>query len=211
MFSLERFRAEIAQRGVTALAVIPDLDPAEDRTARLLPGLEAGAVNHLFLEAGKEALGRSVIPAVAAAAHAAHDPDFLEPFLVVAAGVLAPSVAVANQIQSGLSAEDRHVQSRENQGAINRLVHRPAHDPPREQVQNDRQIKPSLSGPVEWGRGVAAASPSQNRACPFPSTRLKPFKRLVRDAAIPHRFRLTGALSVGCDLPDILATLAHTR
>ena len=64
---------------------------------------------------------------------------------------------------------------------------------------------------VEWGRGVTAASPSQNRACPFPSTRLKPLKRLVRDAAMPYRFRFTGALSVGCDLPDILATLAHTR
>ena len=32
------------------------------------------------------------------------------------------------------------------------------------------------------GSGVTAAPSSQHRACPFPSTRLKPLKRPVRDA-----------------------------
>lgn len=147
MFALERFRTEIAQRRVTAFAVVPDFDPGEDRASGLLCGFEAGMIDHLFFEPGKEALGRSVIPAVATAAHAAHDPGFLEPFLVILAGVLAPPVAVTEQIGTGLSAEDRHVQSRENQGTIDRLLHRPAHDPTGEQIENDRQIQPPLPGP----------------------------------------------------------------
>ncbi len=147
MFALECFGTEIAQRGVTAFAIVPDFDPGEDRAPRLFSCLEASAVDHLFLQTGKEALGRSVVPAVASAAHAAYDPDFLKPLLVIVAGVLAPPVAVAEQIGSWLPAEEGHVQSRENQGAIDGLIHRPSDDPTREQIEDHRQIQPSLPGP----------------------------------------------------------------
>ena len=99
----------------------------------------------------------------------------------------------------------------QTEGGVEGTGEFPGQNEPTVPVDDRKQVDKTPGHRVEWGRGVAAASPSQNRACPFPSTRLKPFKRLVRDAAIPHRFRLTGALSVGCDLPDILATLAHTR
>src|SRR5947209_7914935 len=109
MLSLERLRTDVADRGVTALAVVPDLDPLEDCSSRLLPGLEASSVDHLFLETGKEALGGRVVPAVALSAHAAHDPGFFEPFLVVVAGVLASSIAVAEHVLRRTSAHNGHI------------------------------------------------------------------------------------------------------
>ena len=40
-----------------------------------------------------------------------------------------------------------HVQSRQNQAAFQCLAHRPTDNAPREQIENDRQIQPSLAGP----------------------------------------------------------------
>src|SRR5690349_1679463 len=125
MLSLERIRTNVAERGVTALAVVPDFDPRKDGASGLLAGLEAGTVNHLFLEAGKEALGGRVVPTVAASTHATDDPGFFEPSLIVVAGVLAPSVAVAEHVLRGVSAEYRHFQCAEHQTTVDRLVHRP--------------------------------------------------------------------------------------
>src|SRR5207248_10777843 len=81
------------------MAVVPDLDPAEYLASGLVSGLEAGPVHHLFLEARKEALGRRVIPAVDTTAHAAYDPCFLEPFLIIVARILTGSVTVAENVQ----------------------------------------------------------------------------------------------------------------
>jgi len=62
MFSLERFRADVAQRRVTTLAVVPDFDPPKDRASGLLSALKSGAVDHLLLEAGKETPRPGVVP-----------------------------------------------------------------------------------------------------------------------------------------------------
>ena len=61
-----------------SLSVVPDFDPPEDCASRLCPSREAGSVNTLFFERGKETLGRCVVPAVSLAAHATNDPRFSE-------------------------------------------------------------------------------------------------------------------------------------
>ena len=147
ILALECLRTQIPQRRVTPFTIVPDFDPGEDCCPGLLSGRERGSVHLFLLETGKEALRRSIIPAVAFAAHAAYDPGFLEPFLVIVAGVLAPSVAVTEHTLAGISACNRHFQGRENQAALDLVVHRPAHNAPGEQVQDDRQIQPSLCGP----------------------------------------------------------------
>src|SRR5436309_15732746 len=67
-------RGDVPQRGVTALAVVEDLDVLHDRRPRGGAGREVGAVDQLLLQRGEEALHRRVVPAVRPAAHAARDP-----------------------------------------------------------------------------------------------------------------------------------------
>jgi len=67
---------------------------------------------------------------------------------------------------------------------------------------------PFASSPSK-GRGIAAAPSSQNRACPFPSTRLKPLERPVKDATKPTRVMFYSAMvrTTAC-FRELLLTLS---
>src|SRR6266550_4000210 len=123
--------ANVAESRMTALSVVPGLDPPEDRLACFVPRLEPASVHELSLEARKEALDGCVVPAVAFAAHAAGNSGIRKLLLIVAAGVLAPSVAVADQVMDSiirLNAPALHQSRRErrdHQGSVDILVHRP--------------------------------------------------------------------------------------
>src|SRR5512144_181700 len=85
---LEHSGAEVAQRRMSPLPVVELLDVVEELGARRRPRLPRGVVDEFDLQRGKEALGDRVVPAIAPAAHAAHDPMLSQELLVVPAGVL---------------------------------------------------------------------------------------------------------------------------
>ena len=59
---------------------------------------EACTIDHFLLEASEEALGWSVVPAIATAAHAARDSGLLKCLLVVTAGILTTPIGVTYQV-----------------------------------------------------------------------------------------------------------------
>ncbi len=81
---------------MTTLPVIPDLDVFEYLLTGHLARGEAAPVHQLLLQRSKETLHRRIVPAVAPAAHAARDPGLAQNGLVIAAGILAASVTVAD-------------------------------------------------------------------------------------------------------------------
>src|SRR5262245_26218260 len=85
---LKRPRTEIAERRISPLSVVEDLEVLEQVGARLRAGGPRGTMNELDLQRREETLGDGVVPAVAPPAHAADDPVLRQDALVAAAGVL---------------------------------------------------------------------------------------------------------------------------
>jgi hypothetical protein len=90
---------------VGAFSVVPAFDPGEYRGARLFSTGEAPAVDELSLEGSEEAFNGRVVVAVSFPAQAARDPVFSKDRLVVAAGILAPAIAVQDVLVSGVRLE----------------------------------------------------------------------------------------------------------
>src|ERR1039457_5326849 len=67
-------RAEIAERRMAPTAVIEQFEVFENGGARLGAGPPLNLVDEVDLQACKEAFGDRVVPAIAAAAHAAANP-----------------------------------------------------------------------------------------------------------------------------------------
>jgi len=71
-----------------SLPVVENLEVIEQLGARRRPRGPRRVVDELDLQRREETLGHGVVPAIASAAHAAHDPVLGQDALVVAAGVL---------------------------------------------------------------------------------------------------------------------------
>ena len=54
---------------MSAMPIIPTLDPRKDRPACLVAGVEVISIQHLTLESREHAFGHSVVEAIADAAH----------------------------------------------------------------------------------------------------------------------------------------------
>src|SRR5438128_166005 len=91
---LERPRAEIAERRMPPPPVVEDLEVIEQLAARRRPRGPRRVVDELDLQRREETLGHGVVPAIAPAAHAAHDPVLGQGALVVAAGVLTAAIGM---------------------------------------------------------------------------------------------------------------------
>src|SRR5687768_358266 len=75
-------------------SIVENLDVVKDVGAGFGPRSPSGAVDELALERREEALDRRVVPAIAAATHAASDPAPAQLGAVRGAGVLAAAVGV---------------------------------------------------------------------------------------------------------------------
>src|SRR5439155_648822 len=75
--------------------VVEDLEVIEQLAARRRPRGPRRVVDELDLQRREETLGHGVVPAIAPAAHAAHDPVLGQGALVVAAGVLTGEALLA--------------------------------------------------------------------------------------------------------------------
>src|SRR5215510_8757065 len=136
MTTLEFKRAEVAERGMAPAAVVESFDVLEHRATGLDPGLPPAGVNQFDFERSEETLRHRVVPAVAAAAHAAPDPVQRQQLLVVVAGVLAATIRMMQQPWCRLALSERGPQCLQREAALEPLAQRPADHPAREQIQD---------------------------------------------------------------------------
>lgn len=129
-----------------SLSVVEELETIEELRARGAPR-RPGRVVDEFLQRREEALGDGVAPAIAPAAHAAHDPMLRQPPVVIAAGVLTSPIRIAQQALGRTSTRQRHVEGID-EIVRDALAHRPVDG---EAVSRDRS-RPGLSqpSPSEW-------------------------------------------------------------
>ncbi len=129
-----------------AVGVVPAGVP-QDLGAGLVAGVEFEVSELLDLEGCEKAFGRSVVPAVALAAHAADDACGLQRLAIVAAGILAAAVGVMHEPRFRTLRTDGQAQRAEHQMAVDLLRHGPADDAAGMQFDEDRKIEPALSRP----------------------------------------------------------------
>lgn len=134
---------------VPAGAIVEAFQVEEDVGHRFLASAVKGMVDQLRLQRTKEALHRRVVVAVATTAHAGRDGMGGQQRLERSAGVLTAAVAMLNQGADRLALVQGRAQGGADQHVRHARRHRPAHNAPRKQVQNDSQVEPLL----EWGCG----------------------------------------------------------
>src|ERR1044072_7324044 len=127
MVPLELLWADVAKRRMTALSVVPDLDPPEDRLAGFISGLERMSMHEFSLEAREEALDRRVVPAIALGARTVCNTGISTLPLVIVAGVLPPTVAVTDHMDfirlDGLALQERRRERGDHQRTVDVLIH----------------------------------------------------------------------------------------
>src|ERR1051325_11350062 len=83
-----------------AAPVVPDLNTRKDGLPCRIARSKGTTMHHLALQAGKKALHHRIVPAVAATAHATHDPCLSQQRLILQTRILTASVAVADQTRT---------------------------------------------------------------------------------------------------------------
>jgi hypothetical protein len=144
--SLELVGAEVAQGGVTTFAVIEHLDVEVYTPLRLLVGSVVITANSFGLQLAEETLGRGIVPAVAATAHALPDPEKRQAVAEGAGGVLAAAIAVKDQLAAGAAMGDGHVESLQDQFRPHVVGHRPTDDLARKEVEDRADVEPPFVG-----------------------------------------------------------------
>lgn len=125
-------------------AVVEDLDVLVDGCGGLVTRRPRAPVEELALERPEEALDDGVVEAVAAVAHAACDSVRAERASVVVARVLRPAVGVGDEARLGQSLPHRHRQRGQDEVRAHVVLHRPADDAPRVEVDDDGEVEPPL-------------------------------------------------------------------
>ena len=136
----------IAECRVLADSVVKDFDIFEARGFHFGTGRVAHAIVSLVLEAGKPALGRSVVPAIPFATHRACHAKRPERILKGMAGILGEFILISaigmmHHAGSRSAAKPCHRQRVRHDVGSHARLERPADHFPIEQIQNDRQIQ----------------------------------------------------------------------
>ena len=103
-------------------------------------------IDALALEQAEEAFAGGVVATVTHRAHRAHQAIGRWVTLVVATSELAAAIRVQDERLGALALPDRHLHRPDHHLPILSMVHRPAHDPPVEQVQHDAQVQLAFAG-----------------------------------------------------------------
>src|SRR5688572_13173208 len=132
------------------LAVVKDLDVAEDGGPKLDARAPRVCVNQLCFERSEEAFGDGVVPALAV--HADLDAERVERRSVVLTGVLAAAVRVVLQARRWCSATNGLVERTQGQARRERCIKSPSDNASGEEVC---QVAPAFVGPDVGWAGLA--------------------------------------------------------
>src|SRR5215831_12805423 len=126
--------------------IIEALHVREDLCASVLPSHKRPLMNQLGLQRGKEALHDCIVPTVARPTHRALDVQREEPLLVARRPILAAAIRMVHQPCRPSAVLEGHLQGLARENRAQALVHRPAHDPARIQIHEDRHVQPAFAG-----------------------------------------------------------------
>lgn len=129
---------------MSSLPIVEEVEVLEQLGARRGSRRPGGVVDELDLQRREEALGDGTVRAIAPAAHAADDPVLCQDLLVVAAGVLTPTIRMMQQAPGCAPTRQRHAEGVEGEGIRDALAHRPGHREARVEIEDHRQIEPAL-------------------------------------------------------------------
>src|SRR5262245_42200975 len=129
------------------LAIVERLEVVEHVLLRLGARGPRRVARQLDLQRCEEALGHRVVPAVAAAAHAADDSLAVQCAAIVCTSVLAAPIRMMQQTAWRTSPSQRHGQRLERELPCDLRAHGPAHDRARAEIEDDGQVQPPFVGP----------------------------------------------------------------
>src|SRR6516225_2238551 len=133
------------ERALQALVTVVNLDVFEDLTPRLGSVGEDLIIRKTFcFERAEERFHRCIIITISYPAHALNGPDNTQRFAYGFATVLTASIGVKVQALIGMAQNQGIPERRNNQFCLQTLAQFPAHYSAAEQIQNHRQVKPSL-------------------------------------------------------------------
>src|SRR4030042_4877635 len=127
--------------------IVEPLDVLEDLPPGLTPSPVAAMPHQLRLEGRKEALHRSIVPAVTLATHARTNPMSPQQALILSTGILHSTVGVMDQSPPRPPVRNRHLEGLSCQRMIKLKAQPHPDDPARVQVHHRRQVQPSLLCP----------------------------------------------------------------
>jgi transposase len=139
--------ADEVERRVAPDGIVEAVDVAADGLPGLGPGLEDGAPDQLGLQRLEEGLDHGVVVAVPLPGHRDQEAMPSELGLIVERAVLAATIRVVDQ--SGFWASDGEglPECFKSQLLVKAVADGPANDAPGEQVDDDGEIQPALTGP----------------------------------------------------------------
>src|SRR6516165_4671689 len=140
-------RRLLTQRAVQTLVTVVNLDVFKDLAPCLGLAAEDLIVRKtLCFQCAEERFHRCIVITISYPAHALSGPDNTQRFAHGLATVLAASIGVKVQALIGLAQNQSVPERRNNQFCFQTLAQFPAHYSAAEQIQNHRQVKPSLQG-----------------------------------------------------------------
>src|SRR6195952_3121856 len=127
--------------------VVERIDVVRNRSGGFRASFEGLMIEHLAFDRREKALSNSVVPAVALTAHARSHRVVRECFAVVETGINAAAVGVMQQLRMRPPASRGAFKSFQCELAVVVCAGCPTNDTSRAQVQNCREVKPSLMRP----------------------------------------------------------------
>src|SRR5690349_8042909 len=129
------------------LAVVKQFDIFEHLVAGLSSSTPPAPIHEFDFERGEKTFRHRVVPAIAFTAHAALDAVYRQQLLILVAGVLAAAIRVMQQTLRRMAVLQRHLQGVQHDAAFEPFAERPANHAAREQIDDYRQVQPTLQGP----------------------------------------------------------------
>ena len=118
-----------------SLPVIEHFDVVEDSRTGFFSRGKSLVVNEFILEIAEEALDHGIVVAIAFAAHADLGADLKQFGLVIDADVGRAAITVMDEPGVRLAQVECHLQRVQAQDLAALVAHRPANDPPREEIE----------------------------------------------------------------------------
>src|SRR5215469_5687355 len=132
---------------MSPLAVVEEFDIFEHLVAGVSSSTPPGLINQFDFERGEKTFRHRVIPAITFTAHAALYAVYRQQLLILAAGVLAAAIRVMQQTLRRMAVLQCHLQGVQRDAAIEPFAERPADHAAREQIDDYRQVQPTLQSP----------------------------------------------------------------
>jgi len=125
--------------------VVEQLDLIEDRHPGVVPADEVAVMHQLVLQVGEESLGHRVVIGALLAVQAGSNTGSVQSVAIGARRVRCAPVGVMDQPRPWPTWVKRQVKCREDQRLTRLTLHRPPDDPARTEIQQHRQMQPTLA------------------------------------------------------------------